>query len=186
MKASPSEERMLNRVGLNRRAPVGLAAYEGNNGTIMVPYRSDTGKVFDKEDLEVLLFFTQRFFAIDNIDAWIDWQHGVVNQLHWIEAGLDISEPSSNWKVQASKLKPGWVYILKAGPFYKIGYSKNVDRRIEQLSTLPPFDLELVHTIRANHMPELESALHRRFQEKHKNGEWFELAEEDVTWLKTL
>ena len=82
--------------------------------------------------------------------------------------------------------RSGWVYVLQAGPYYKIGKSKDVDRRIEQLATLPPFDIELVHTMPTDNMGAVEQDLHRLFNAKRVNGEWFELTEEDVAWLKTL
>ena len=88
--------------------------------------------------------------------------------------------------VVKKETRAGWVYILQAGPYFKIGYSKNVDKRIERLATLPPFDMELIHTIRTDNMDTLEKYLHERFDDKRKNGEWFELDEEDIAWLKTL
>lgn len=80
----------------------------------------------------------------------------------------------------------GFIYILQAGPYFKIGIAQNVDARIKQLATLPPFDLVLVHTIETEDMYSLESGLHSRFEAKRKNGEWFELDEEDVEWIRGL
>jgi len=80
----------------------------------------------------------------------------------------------------------GWVYILKAGKYYKIGRSKRPQKRYEDLATLPPWPTEMINTIKAGDMSQLESKLHKRFAEKRKRGEWFELDKEDVAWLKTL
>jgi hypothetical protein len=82
--------------------------------------------------------------------------------------------------------KAGFVYVLQADSYYKIGLSTNVEKRVKQLSTLPPFDVALIHKIETEDMHQLESELHERFAEKRANGEWFELSEEDLTWLKTL
>ena len=80
---------------------------------------------------------------------------------------------------------PGnYVYVLKAGPYYKIGVSSNVDKRIKQLSALPPFDLELVCLLQPDDMYTLERELHIRFAEKRKRGEWFTLDDTDVEWIK--
>jgi len=73
--------------------------------------------------------------------------------------------------------------IEKGEPFY---YSYGNDRRIEQLSTLPPFDIELICTIKTGDMFALESGLHARFRNKRINGEWFKLDQEDVDWLVKL
>lgn len=83
----------------------------------------------------------------------------------------------------ASKIA-GYVYILNAGPYYKIGASQDVTRRIKQLSTVPPFDLELIHTIQTDDMYGLEETLHEQFAGKRKNGEWFELTDQDVEIIK--
>lgn len=82
--------------------------------------------------------------------------------------------------------KPGYVYLLKAGPYYKIGKTQNVDERIKQLATLPPFDLELVHVIPSPQPHKLESVLHKRFDDLRVNGEWFLLGTEDVEYIEEL
>jgi len=84
------------------------------------------------------------------------------------------------------KPKAGYVYLLKAGPYCKIGVSADVSKRIEQLATLPPFDIDLLHTIPTDDMYALESTLHERFADKRKNGEWFELDQDDVEYIKGL
>ena len=93
-------------------------------------------------------------------------------------------KPSGQKKQPQSK--EGFVYILKCGPFYKIGLSQVVDKRVEQLATIPPFDVELLYTIETDNMYELESFLHDRFSEKRKNGEWFELKETDLEYIRGL
>ena len=80
----------------------------------------------------------------------------------------------------------GWVYVLRAGEYYKIGRSKTPKQRYEELATLPPWPTEMVHTIETKDRCQLEAELHSKFADKRKRGEWFELDEEDVTWLKTL
>jgi len=78
------------------------------------------------------------------------------------------------------------VYILQCGPYYKIGASAKVGQRISQLSALPPFDIELIHTIPTDDMYGLESELHTQFSDKRKRGEWFELDDSDVEYIKGL
>lgn len=85
-----------------------------------------------------------------------------------------------------SHYNPGYVYLLQAGPYYKIGLTRNLDQRVKTLSTLPPFDLELVCAIRTGDMYTLERELHQRFKGKRKNGEWFELDPNDVEYIREL
>jgi hypothetical protein len=89
-------------------------------------------------------------------------------------------------KTGANQKGPGYVYVIQAGPYYKIGVSRKVSRRIRQLSTLPPFDLELVCTIKTDDMFALERTLHEKFSSKRINGEWFSLSDSDVQFIKSL
>ncbi|MCP4540114.1 MAG: GIY-YIG nuclease family protein [Chloroflexi bacterium] len=80
----------------------------------------------------------------------------------------------------------GYVYLLQAGPYYKIGASQTVDKRIKQLSTIPPFEIELICAIKTNTMYELERELHERFSDKQVRGEWFTLNDEDIVYIENL
>ena len=80
----------------------------------------------------------------------------------------------------------GFVYVLQAGEFYKIGVSKHVDSRIKQLATLPPFDLELICTIETADMYGLEKVMHMRFDHVRVKGEWFELDSHDVDAIRAF
>ncbi|NIV32750.1 MAG: hypothetical protein GWN58_25880 [Anaerolineae bacterium] len=82
--------------------------------------------------------------------------------------------------------EPGFVYLLQCAEYYKIGCSKKVDRRIKQLSTLPPFDLVHICSIQTDDMYQLEFELHQRFQHKRKRGEWFTLDAEDIEYIRSL
>lgn len=99
-----------------------------------------------------------------------------------------LAEPQPD-DVPKPKPKPspdGYVYILQAGPFYKIGKARDVDKRLAKFTPKLPFEVRLIHTIATDNARELESYLHRMFKAKRTNGEWFALSEEDVAWLKTL
>ena len=74
----------------------------------------------------------------------------------------------------------GCVYLLKAGPFYKIGKSQNFEKRLSQIKLQLPYPVEVIHVFRTGSMSELETYWHRRFREKRTNGEWFILTDEDV------
>lgn len=82
--------------------------------------------------------------------------------------------------------RPGFVYVLRAGSFYKIGRAKSIDARIKQISLQLPFPVELIHTIRARDYVALEQSLHRVFAGYRCNGEWFQLRQDDADWLCAL
>jgi hypothetical protein len=138
------------------------------------------GEVLDYEEWEMLVDMVQKFYHSVPSD-WPAKQREFMYYKEW-------ERTSPHPKPRSKKKRPmsGWVYILQAGPFYKIGKTKNVDRRVGQLATLPPFDIEIIHTIKTKDMGQLELELHEKFAEKRKRGEWFELEEGDIAWLKTL
>ncbi len=75
---------------------------------------------------------------------------------------------------------PGYVYLLKAGPWYKIGKTVSLHDRFTQLVTQLPFAIELTGYIRTTSMTACESKYHKQFSEKRLNGEWFSLTDDDV------
>lgn len=74
----------------------------------------------------------------------------------------------------------GFVYLIKAGRYYKIGRSNAVGRREYELAIQLPEKARTVHTIRTDDPVGIEEYWHKRFETKRKNGEWFELEAADV------
>lgn len=74
----------------------------------------------------------------------------------------------------------GFVYLLKAGGFYKIGRSSSFERRSRELAIQLPERAQTVHVIRTDDPIGVELYWHRRFESKRKNGEWFDLVADDV------
>ena len=63
------------------------------------------------------------------------------------------------------------VYIARAGRNVKIGYSKNVNQRLQQLSTASPSPIQLIAVVPGDR--QLEQELHQEFRKQRKIGEWF-------------
>ena len=82
--------------------------------------------------------------------------------------------------------KTGCVYLLEGDNCYKIGLSKDAAKRTNYLSVKLPFETKLVCIINSEDMYSLESQLHKRFESKRINGEWFNLNGEDVEYIKGL
>ena len=80
----------------------------------------------------------------------------------------------------AEQLVIRFVYLLRSGRYYKIGRSNAAGRRERELVIQPPEKAQTVHVIRTDGPVGIESYWHRRFEEKQKNGEWFELTPLDV------
>lgn len=78
----------------------------------------------------------------------------------------------------------GYVYLLRAGPHFKIGRSVSFERRSRELAIQLPERAETVHVISTDDAVGIEAYWHRRFESKRKNGEWFALSAQDVKAFK--
>jgi hypothetical protein len=70
----------------------------------------------------------------------------------------------------------GFVYLMKSGRNYKIGRTNHVGGRERDLSIQLPVKVNTVHANPYRRPGRHRSILHKRFEEKRKNGEWFELS----------
>jgi len=78
----------------------------------------------------------------------------------------------------------GFVYLgLQAGK-YKIGFTKDINRRREDITLLGPAPMVWVHIIETDDMKGVEKYWHNRFSSKQLRGEWYRLSASDVKAFK--
>jgi hypothetical protein len=89
---------------------------------------------------------------------------------------------------EIGKLKNrGYVYLIKSPTgAYKIGKTKNPKDRMRMFHIKVPFEIEIEHLVEVEDMQKLERGLHTMFRTKRINGEWFNLSEDDVQYIKSL
>ncbi|MFS0688988.1 GIY-YIG nuclease family protein [Sporosarcina sp. 179-K 8C2 HS] len=81
----------------------------------------------------------------------------------------------------------GYVYVIQeeGNGLIKIGKAKDPMKRIPNgLGAKNPYRLKVVHLIPTNFDRQVEGWLHRHFEKKRMNGEWFRLSAEDLSWIK--
>jgi hypothetical protein len=67
---------------------------------------------------------------------------------------------------------------------YKIGVSKNVEKRVKQLQTGNPETIEIVDTFLSDYPYKIENVLHRRYKHRNIRGECFSLSLDEVKNFK--
>jgi hypothetical protein len=84
----------------------------------------------------------------------------------------------------ATKSEFGYVYLMKFGKYYKIGASKNVERRNYEIGIKLPEKFDIIHKIKTDDESGIELYWHNRFKDKRKQGEWFDLLSSDIQAFK--
>jgi hypothetical protein len=77
------------------------------------------------------------------------------------------------------------VYLMRSGQRYKIGRARDVGLRWRTFRTADP-DIRIEHVIPTRQAHRLEWELHRSFNRKHLDLEWFALSPADVSFIKSL
>lgn len=78
-----------------------------------------------------------------------------------------------------------FIYVLKSGPYYKIGITKDVDKRMRELKTGDPVEHMFIHSAFIEDTPKFEKKVHEKFAEYRvrEDSEWFELPPEKLEEL---
>ena len=75
------------------------------------------------------------------------------------------------------------IYFIKLNDFVKIGFSDDVSKRVAQLQTSSPYNLDVLCIIEGDYDKEKE--LHELFKQYSARGEWFYLSEEILEYIKS-
>ena len=93
-----------------------------------------------------------------------------------------VQEPTESTRFDDEEF--GEVYLMKSGKYHKIGRSNAAGRREYEISLQLPEKPTLIHIIKTDDPVGIEAYWHKRFGNRRKRGEWFELSPEDVKVFK--
>ncbi|MEW8288525.1 MAG: GIY-YIG nuclease family protein [Candidatus Thiodiazotropha endolucinida] len=93
-------------------------------------------------------------------------------------ASEDINEDTGE------QVREGFVYLMKSGRYYKIGFTNSVDRRQYELGMQLPEGIKPIHSIRTDDPSGIEAYWHNRFRAKRMKGEWFDLSRKEIAAFK--
>ncbi|UTR06458.1 GIY-YIG nuclease family protein [Alkalihalobacillus sp. LMS6] len=79
-----------------------------------------------------------------------------------------------------------YVYFIRESGMQrvKIGKSDNPELRRKELSTGSAHLHEIVHTVKSENAFKTENLFHKHFDSKRCKGEWFDLTELELNWIK--
>jgi Meiotically up-regulated gene 113 len=124
--------------------------------------------------------FPKRAILVEALRSWVeeDKTGKYLRVLDMLPASvpLEIEMPS--------RQELGHVYLLKAGDYYKIGQSSDLEKRVKSINVALPDKATLEHAISTDDPPGIEAYWHRRFADRRANGEWFKLSKADVLAFK--
>ena len=79
------------------------------------------------------------------------------------------------------------IYLIKSlnDGFYKIGVSKNPNKRLIELQTGNPSPVEILYLYESKLAYKIENSLHNRYSYCKTHGEWFDLSiQEEVSFIE--
>ncbi len=81
---------------------------------------------------------------------------------------------------------PGFVYLLRSEYGFKIGKTVSMKSRTRLFEVKLPFRFSVEHFAHFDNYTEAERALHDHFRSQRLEGEWFDLKQGDIEYIKTL
>ncbi|MCU7667278.1 GIY-YIG nuclease family protein [Bacillus thuringiensis] len=151
--------------------------------TIPSEYYGEITEIYMEDEKEYNKLLAEEILKQFNINEPMD--SPVLHKSHISNDSIDTKHNDTEPASESSER--GYVYFIKedyAGRI-KIGKTKDINQRLDTFNVKLPFHVDLLHVIESNNYHYTEKLFHILFQAKRVNGEWFELNETDITWIKS-
>jgi hypothetical protein len=100
-----------------------------------------------------------------------------------LDFGTSARPATSSPRPSASPIG-GYIYVIRSPHGFKIGKTVNLKQRTRLFEVKLPFKNSLEHYAWFDDYTHAERSLHLRFHDKRLEGEWFDLAPEDLVEIK--
>lgn len=81
---------------------------------------------------------------------------------------------------RGKNLQGVYIISIRESGLYKIGQTKNIEKRLKQLQTGNPFEFLLIKFFETSKFKELDSALHKKFKKNKYKNEWYKLNDTEL------
>lgn len=92
--------------------------------------------------------------------------------------------------MEYSGYKPGYIYVLRSGPYYKVGYADDVPQRMKTINNAVGPDLPepptVLYTFPTRSKLIAERSMHDFLRQSRVKGEWFKLTSRQLKILELL
>ncbi len=169
------EKKKFKNVAYKKLTPI--AVYNYADGAYLF---DNFGFPIRKREMKALIGLLEK-----GLDAYSDDEEAeeIKEEIAWEDEILKESMISTPVE---KKKDPGYVYVIKGeSGRYKIGASKNVEKRVANLRISSSEDHTLVFAYKVDDHYKHEKMTHEAMTLKRMHSEWFELTDEDLGHIET-
>lgn len=153
-------------------------------------FSAPTGEIISKSQADEMINALIQFYS-NHDDEQIEFINYKRNKASEKEYKQWSKENKKKKAERSKEIHKGYVYILKCAYKYKIDFSNNVERRMQQLDTRP-FPLEYIYSKYFDNAWYIEQWIHNDtdVMNDRVDGEWYKISDEHlqniIDWLEEL
>jgi len=151
----------------------GLRLYFSFYGDELIP-RDREGIIPSYATWNELVEEVNKFYEQNDTEA--------IDNFNW--TFLALFDVRKSWHPVIQQDKSGCIYLIQSNGLCKIGITKDFERRMADFQRTIPTEVNIVWSAEVEDAYKMERALHEHFKDKWVKGEWFDLNEDDMQYIK--